>query len=61
VAAHLDDGRREELFAAVLGLGAQAWMTGTGAELFAGLGDRAQRLRVAEVGGGSVIEVEGWR
>jgi DNA replication and repair protein RecF len=56
VAAHLDDGRREELFTAVLELGAQAWMTGTGAELFAGLGDRAQRLRVAEAGGGSVVE-----
>ena len=46
VTAHLDDDRREALFAAVLELGAQAWMTGTGPELFAGLGERAQRLRV---------------
>jgi DNA replication and repair protein RecF len=56
VAAHLDDGRREGLFAAVLGLGAQAWMTGTGPELFAGLGDRVQRLRVAETAGESRVD-----
>jgi DNA replication and repair protein RecF len=56
VAAHLDDDRREELHAAVLGLGAQAWMTGTGAELFAGLGDRVQRLRLSEAAEGSVVE-----
>jgi DNA replication and repair protein RecF len=56
VAAHLDAGRREALFAAVLGLGAQAWMTGTGAEVFDGLGERAQRLRVAEGADGSAVE-----
>jgi DNA replication and repair protein RecF len=56
VAAHLDDDRRAALFEAVLALGAQAWMTGTGADLFAGLGDRAQRLRVSEAGGESRVE-----
>ena len=50
VTAHLDDGRREALFAAVLAIGAQAWMTGTEAELFAALSDRAQRLRVRTEG-----------
>jgi DNA replication and repair protein RecF len=56
VTAHLDAGRRQALFEAVLGLGAQAWMTGTAPELFAGLGDRAQRLRVSETGGESRVE-----
>jgi DNA replication and repair protein RecF len=56
VTAHLDEGRRERLFAAILGLGAQAWMTGTGPELFAGLGDRAQRLQISEAGGESRLE-----
>jgi DNA replication and repair protein RecF len=54
VAAHLDEGRRAALYAAVAGLGAQAWMTGTGPELFAGL--EAQRLRVEEAGGESRVE-----
>jgi DNA replication and repair protein RecF len=56
VAAHLDDGRRAALLDAVLGLGAQAWLTGTEAGLFDGLGDRVQRLRVAEAGGESRVE-----
>jgi DNA replication and repair protein RecF len=56
VAAHLDAGRREALFAAVIGLGAQAWMTGTGAEVFDRLGERAQRVRVSEGAEGSVVE-----
>jgi DNA replication and repair protein RecF len=55
VAAHLDAGRREALFAAVVGLGVQAWMTGTGAEVFDGLGERAQRVRVSEGPEGSVV------
>jgi DNA replication and repair protein RecF len=56
VTAHLDDGRRAALHDAVLGLGAQAWMTGTEPGLFAGLGDRVQRLRVEEAGGESRVE-----
>ncbi len=51
VAAHLDAERRAGLYDAVCGLGGQAWMTGTGAELFAPLGDRAQRFEVREAGG----------
>jgi DNA replication and repair protein RecF len=54
VAAHLDAGRREALYGAVARLGVQAWMTGTGAELFDGLD--AQRLRVSEAGGESRVE-----
>ncbi len=37
-------------------LGAQALMTGTGAELFVSLGTDAQRFQVREVGGESRIE-----
>ena len=48
IGAHLDRDRRAALFDAVLGLGAQAWMTGTEAETFAVLGERAQRFAVAD-------------
>jgi DNA replication and repair protein RecF len=48
VAAHLDDNRRRALFEALLGLGLQAWLTGTDRSLFAGLGDRAQFFAVAD-------------
>ncbi|MEO1329524.1 MAG: DNA replication/repair protein RecF [Pseudomonadota bacterium] len=44
VAAHLDAGRRAALFDEICALGAQAWMTGTGPELFEALGDRALDL-----------------
>jgi DNA replication and repair protein RecF len=56
VAAHLDATRRAALFDEVAALGAQAWMTGTGAELFEGLGDRAAWLAVAEAEGVSRID-----
>ena len=39
----------------IAGLGAQAWMTGTGAELFEDLGDRAQRFEVVEADGVSAV------
>ncbi|MGC9418897.1 MAG: DNA replication/repair protein RecF [Rhodovulum sp.] len=55
VAAHLDAGRRAALFDEICVLGAQAWMTGTGAELFEALGDRAQYLEVTETGGTSAV------
>ncbi len=55
VAAHLDAGRRAALYAEICALGAQAWMTGTGPELFAELGDRAQTLTVNDSGEGSVV------
>lgn len=48
IAAHLDAERRVALFDEVVALGAQSWMTGTDAELFAPLGGRAQILRVVE-------------
>jgi DNA replication and repair protein RecF len=54
VSAHLDEGRRRALYAAVEELGAQAWMTGTGPELFEGLD--AQRIEVRETAGGSLVE-----
>jgi DNA replication and repair protein RecF len=54
VSAHLDEGRRRALYAAVEALGAQAWMTGTEPALFEGLD--AQRLEVRESAGGSVVE-----
>ncbi|MCU0986555.1 MAG: DNA replication and repair protein RecF, partial [Acetobacteraceae bacterium] len=46
VAAHLDVPRREALFAALPGLGAQAFLTGTEAEVFRPLGDAAMVLAV---------------
>ncbi|WP_120500260.1 DNA replication/repair protein RecF [Roseovarius sp. EL26] len=46
VAAHLDAGRRAALYDELCALGAQAWMTGTGPELFTELGERAQHIEV---------------
>lgn len=46
VAAHLDAARRDALFAELLALGAQAFMTGTDAGLFSPLGDDALRLSI---------------
>ncbi len=48
VAAHLDADRRAALYDEICGLGAQAFMTGTGPELFAELGPRAQHFEVVE-------------
>ncbi|MCP5072527.1 MAG: DNA replication and repair protein RecF, partial [Rhodobacteraceae bacterium] len=56
VAAHLDADRRAGLYDEICALGAQAWMTGTGAELFEALGKRAKRLEVQEENGLSVIK-----
>jgi len=50
VAAHLDVNRRAALYDEICALGAQAWMTGTGSELFEALGDRANYFEVSEVG-----------
>jgi DNA replication and repair protein RecF len=47
VAAHLDAGRRAALFAALVELDGQAWLTGTDAALFAALRSRARFLSVA--------------
>ena len=59
VAAHLDTDRQAALYDEICALGAQAWMTGTGPEMFAALGDRAQRLEVTESGGSSHVESVG--
>lgn len=41
VAAHLDEGRRDALYAMLLSLGGQVWLTGAGRDLFAGLAQEA--------------------
>jgi len=48
VAAHLDGARRAALFEEIAALGAQAWLTGTDAAVFAPLGAAAQFFTVAE-------------
>lgn len=53
VAAHLDAARRAALYDEITALGAQAFMTGTGAELFDPLGPRAEWLEVSETDGQS--------
>ncbi len=53
VAAHLDADRRAALYDEIAALGAQAWMTGTGPELFDALGTRAQYIDVNEENGES--------
>jgi DNA replication and repair protein RecF len=55
VAAHLDLARRASLYDEIIGLGAQALLTGTGQELFAALGQRAQQFDVTEAGGESHV------
>ena len=55
VAAHLDAGRRAALYDEIAALRAQAVMTGTGAEMFDALGDRAQRFEVSECNGISLV------
>ena len=53
VAAHLDTNRRAALYEEICALGVQAWLTGTGPELFSELGDRAQNLQVLDDSGKS--------
>ncbi len=56
VAAHLDANRRAALFDEICALEAQAWMTGTGPDLFAELGQRAQHFEVLEGAEGSIVD-----
>jgi DNA replication and repair protein RecF len=56
VAAHLDAGRRAALYDEICALGAQAFMTGTGPELFEALGARAQHVEVRETDGLSDVQ-----
>ncbi|TNF20217.1 MAG: DNA replication/repair protein RecF [Rhodobacteraceae bacterium] len=55
VSAHLDASRRAALYDEICALSCQAWMTGTGPELFADLSDRAQHFEVQETDGESRI------
>lgn len=55
VAAHLDADRRAALYDEICALGAQAWMTGTGPELFTELGDTAQYFDVRDTGHGTSV------
>ena len=48
VAAHLDPGRREALFARLYDTGSQVWMTGTEESLFESAGTDALRLHIAD-------------
>lgn len=48
VAAHLDDRHRRALFDEIADLGAQAWLTGTDAQVFAPLGAAGQYFRVED-------------
>jgi DNA replication and repair protein RecF len=56
VAAHLDATRRAALYDEICALGAQAWMSGTGPELFEELGDRARHLAVRDADGVSEVD-----
>ncbi len=55
VAAHLDADRRATLYAEIADLGAQAWMTGTGAELFDALDGGALKAEAADGANGSIL------
>jgi DNA replication and repair protein RecF len=48
IAAHLDRERRRALFAELIALGAQAWLTGTDSEVFGELRGAAQFLSVRD-------------
>ena len=48
IAAHLDEKRRQALFQELLGLGTQAWLTGTDRSAFSALMNEAQFLTVEE-------------
>lgn len=55
VTAHLDKDRCATLYSEIVELGSQAWMTGTGAEMFDALGPGVQRLCVTDEMGHSSI------
>tara|TARA_Y100000739_G_scaffold226515_1_gene234175 strand:+ start:41 stop:1147 length:1107 start_codon:yes stop_codon:yes gene_type:complete len=55
VAAHLDANRRKDLYAEICSLKAQAWMTGTGANLFDEIGRDVQKFEVTFKNGSSYV------
>lgn len=58
VVAHLDEARRQHLFDRVVESGVQAWLTGTDASVFEGLGNAARILNVAN---GAVTDIPATR
>ncbi len=48
VVAHLDEKRRKSLFDEILHLRCQAWMTGTDANVFTDMGEKAQYLTIKD-------------
>lgn len=56
IAAHLDADRRAALYDEIVELGAQAWMTGTGIELFESLGERAHRVQLSDIAGETILD-----
>ena len=56
IAAHLDEGRREALFARLMAMGGQVWMSGTDAVLFELIADKAQFFTVENAKISSVLE-----
>ena len=55
VAAHLDTARRAALFDEISTLGIQAWMTGTGPELFEDVAQETMKVSVHDDGTGSEV------
>ena len=57
VSAHLDKDRQATLYDEICGLGVQAWMTGTGPELFSELKNKAQFIEVLTIDGISELSI----
>jgi len=57
VSAHLDKDRRAALYDEICSLGVQAWMTGTGPELFSELENKAQFIEVSTIDGISGLSI----
>ena len=57
VSAHLDKNRQAALYDEIFELGVQAWMTGTGPELFSELKNKAQFIEVSTIDGISELSI----
>ena len=57
ISAHLDKERQAALYDEICGLGVQAWMTGTGPELFSELKNKAQFIEVSTIDGISELSI----
>jgi DNA replication and repair protein RecF len=57
VSAHLDKDRQATLYDEICRLGVQAWMTGTGPELFSELKNKAQFIEVSTIDGISKLSI----